>query len=113
MRRSVLKAGSPRALMFLSSEDQRVGKIHSLAGCKLSFALFTHRRLRACVHLFKEDELVGALDPVPGLRSARIELGDGEGDSKIDQRLPCLTARSAQGRVQTEKLGTPVASPEG
>lgn len=53
--------------MFVSLQKQRVGET-AIPGCTLWFTLQTFNKLLDARHLFRENEIVGALDELAGLQ---------------------------------------------
>ncbi|KAG5181621.1 hypothetical protein JKP88DRAFT_349186 [Tribonema minus] len=64
--------GTPRSLLFFEAADfQRVGE-SAVPGCTLSYRLQTFDKLLAARHLFRENEIIGAFEPLPGLQVRRL-----------------------------------------
>jgi hypothetical protein len=53
--------------VFVSLQKQRVGET-AIPGCTLWFTLQTFNKLLDARHLFRENEIVGALDELAGLQ---------------------------------------------
>ena len=94
-------AGSPRALMFVTGEDWEAS-LPTPGACALTYNVRNHDKLKAVKRFLQENELVGAMDPVPGFRPVKLHAGGKAAKAAGGKKsIPCI------GPIKTKQRPSP------
>eukprot|EP00948_MAST-09A_sp_MAST-9A-sp1_P002387 g2387.t1 len=85
-----VRVGTPRALLFINPNELGT-TVDKVGTGKMLYSVYRHTGLRKCMHLMKEDELVGALDVLPGLYRTSLQGSDRARTEYAD--VPVVEAR--------------------